>query len=171
MVDCILHQRLQRHFWDQTAIQRGIGQNIIGQDVAVTYLLDLEVTAHMEKLLMQGQDVFAVGQEGAEIIGETRNHLHSLFVFFGFNQPDDRVKRVIEKVGINLCLNQLEFHTVQPDLLLTVQCHLLVQTVYHLLQPRAEGLQAAVFGPHGCAGRKISFPDLNHALIQEVNWF
>ena len=49
---------------------------------------------------MQGQNVFAVGQEGAEIIGKTRNHLHSLFVFFFLDQPHDGVKRVIKKMGI-----------------------------------------------------------------------
>ena len=171
MVDRILHQRLQRHFRDQTIIQRRIGQDIIGQDVAVTYLLDLKVTAHMEKLLMQGQNVFAVGQEGAEIIGKTRNHLHSLFVFFGLDQPHDGVKRVIKKMGIDLCLDQLEFHTVQTGLLLPVQLHLLIQPGYHLLQPGSKGLQAVVLGLHGRAGREISFPDFDNALIQEINRF
>ena len=74
-------------------------------------------------------------------------------------------------MGIDLCLDQLEFHTVQTGLLLPVQFHLIIQPGYHFLQAGSQGLQAVVFGFHGRAGRKISLPNFDNALIQEINRF
>ena len=97
------------------------------------------------------------------------SRLHGLLVIFRLNQPHDRVQRIVEKMRVDLRLNQGQFHAAQTNLLLAVQLHLLVQPGSHLLQAFAQRLQFAVLCRYRSAGRKISAPDLDNALIQLVD--
>ena len=51
---------------------------------------------------------------------DSRNHLHRLLIFFHLNKPDDRIKRIVKKMWINLCLSESQLCFSQGNLLLTV---------------------------------------------------
>ena len=169
MIDGVLHQRLQGHLRNQAAVERGVGQKIIGENVLVADLLNLQIAPDVLNLLAQGDDILAVGEEGAEIGRETRDHLNGLVILPGFDQPDNRVQGVVEEMRVDLRLNQSQLHAAQPDLFLAVQLHLIIQTGDHLLQTGAERLKLAVLRRHGLAGGEIPFADFDHPLIQAVD--
>ena len=169
MVERVLHQRLQRQLRQHAAAQLRLDMDLIAQDIPVAHLLDLQIAAHVDLLLAEGDDISALAQGTAEEIRKARDHLDGLFVLPGLHEPDDGIERVVEKMRVDLALQQGQLHRAELVLLLPVELHLLLQVLRHVLKTAAERLQRLILGHDRLPRGKIAPADRLRALAQSVD--
>ena len=134
MVERVLHQRLQRQLRQHAAAQLRLDMDLIAQDIPVAHLLDLQIAAHVDLLLAEGDDIAALAQGTAEEIRKARDHLDGLFVLPGLHEPDDGIERIIEKMGINLGLKGFQFTLSLQFLFMDILCHQIFNLVGHHIE-------------------------------------
>ena len=143
--------------------------NMILQNILVAHLLDLQIAAHMHLFLPQGNDIPPFAQRAAEEVGQAGHHLHRLIVFAGFHQPDDGIQCVIQKMRVDLGLQQRQLHGAQLILLLPDQLHLFAEVRRHLLNTVAQRLQRVVLRLHRLVHRQIAVTDRLGTVAQRVD--
>ena len=110
MLDRIFHQWLERKTRNQKIPEsiRTINSDI--QTILIAELLQQQITSNIIKLLRKwDKRTFALGQTQSEHIGERSNHFADLILIVGNCHPVDGVQRVIQKVRIDLTLQQGKF--------------------------------------------------------------
>jgi len=129
VVDGVLHDGLD-HQLDGGEIFRLSGAvDPITELILVAHLLNQEIVAHMLQLILHRDDVAALGKADAEKAGQSGDHPYGVLPLSVFDHPDNDIQRIIEKMGIDLCLKGIEF----TFLLLLVLPH---QQVARLLPSR-----------------------------------
>lgn len=169
VVERIFHQRLQGELRQHAAAQLRLDADLIAQNVPVARLLDLQIAAHMDFFFAQCDDVAPLTQGAAEEIGQARDHLDGLFVFSGLHEPDDGIERIVEKMGVDLALQQCQLHRAELVLLLPVKLHLLLQMLRHLLKAVAQRLQRLVLRHDRLPRGKIALSDGLRPLAQGID--
>ena len=110
MFDGIFHQRLQCKARNQKAAEsiRTVNGDI--QTILITELLQQQVTSDIIKLLRKkDKRAFALGQAQSEHVRERGDHFADLVLIVGNCHPVDGIQGVIEKMRIDLTLQQGKF--------------------------------------------------------------
>ena len=151
----IFHQGLQRQLGKPGPLQAGIEADGVLHNILVAGLLDLEVAADMPLLLPQGDDILAAAQGMTEEIREIGDHLHRRLMPVRLDEPDNGVHGVVEKVRVDLSLEQRQLRSAEAGLLLSDLLNLGVDPGDHLLHALTEGADLIGLRPDRLPDRQV----------------
>ena len=125
----------------------------------------------MAFLLRQRDDILTFAEGKAEKVGKIRYHLGGLGVFACLDRPDDGVHGIVEEMGVDLGLQQRQFHPAQGGLLLGGLLHQGVQAARHILKAFAQGAQLKNVRGYRLMLGQVAVADLLHTGAQPGNGF
>ena len=159
MIEGVLHQGLQGDLGDPVGIKFRGDIYLIVQDILVADLLDLQIAAGMAQLFLDGNVVLSFIKAGPEETGQGSDQADDLVFLFRFRQPDDGVQGIVEEMGIDLGLEQLQLRPAQVFLFSGDLGDQLLELVDHFIDVLAQFPDLrAVFDM--CADIQIAVGDL-----------
>ena len=162
VVQGVFHQGLEGELGEGDLLQVRGDVDGVAHDILIPGLLNLEIAAHVLFLLPEGDDIPAPAEGVAEEGGQAGYHLYRLLGLLRLDEPDDGVHGVVEKVGVDLGLNQGQLRPAQPLLILGGLLDLTVQPAGHLFKAPVEGANLILL-------RLDGFPLLQAAAVDPLH--
>ena len=103
-------------------------------------MLNLQITPDMLLLLLNRDDVLPAAEREAEEVREAADHRNRLADFARFDEPDDGIQRVIQKMRVDLRLQQRKLRAPLLLLLLRVALDKALEVADHALNAVREQL-------------------------------
>ncbi len=165
VIESVFDQRLQRQLQRRGIGNCGVNFHAVAQNVAIAHLLHGQVAAHMFHFIGDGYPVLALAQRDTK---ETRERLHErndLILLARFGLPDDGVERVVEEVGVDLCLEHLELGFFQLRLLIDFGVEQVANLPHHEIETDAQ-LRQLVGVCVSDEGSHIALRNLRGGVVQ-----
>ena len=165
MVKCILHHWLKGQFQNLIFINHLIQLNVIFQNIPITHLLNLEVTADVFFFFLNGNKFLPFAEDFTEKVRQCNNHGHRFVRLIGLDQPHNGVQRIIKKMRLDLLLKKAQICFSHFPL---VFLHLIDQRLHascHFVKAHCK-LSHLILGIRLGSGIKITLSDFLRSLVQ-----
>ena len=134
VIDCIFQKRLDHQLGTQAVRQFFVPIHRKCKLILKPHILNGKIADSVFQFLLQRDNVLPLTQGDAEKFCQHGHHFSGALILFALYHPDNGVQRVIQKVGIDLRLQQLSLGDLFFPFLFPHSFHQLIRLFRHVIK-------------------------------------